>query len=116
MEKPITLSVKNFLIRKISSDMIIPEKTVEAIVTHQFAALMDATKRVQSVEMSGFGRFLFNRKKAMQRMVKFMNTKRLYERQLLEDITPARRKSLESKLNSITVNIEALKPKLNEDL
>lgn len=110
-----SLSVKNFLIRKLSSDMIIPEATVEAVVNHQFAEVVAATEKLGSLEISGFGKLLFNRKKAELRMVKYMNTKQLYERQLQEELTPPRRRAIESRMGTLMVSIEALKSMLHED-
>lgn len=115
MDKPVTLSVKNFLIRKLSSDMIVPEKVIEEIVNHQFVTIVEATKVHHTIEMSGFGKFLFNHKKAQRRMWLYENTKRLYESQLSQDITPVKRRSLEAKLKILLGYIEALKPMLHED-
>lgn len=63
-DKPITLSVKDFLIKKMAVKMRIPESTIEAVIEHQFKQMIRATKENTSVELSGFGKFLFMEKRA----------------------------------------------------
>lgn len=95
--------------------MIIPESVIEMVVNHQFSEVINATEKYNSVEISGFGKLLLNKGKAIRRMWKYENTKKLYDRQLLTDLTPAKKRTLESKLKTLTENMEALKPILHED-
>jgi len=115
MDKPISLSVKNFLIRRMSVDMAIPEKVIEAVVNHQFNAMLDAMSTCNSVELSGFGKFLFNSKKAAREMQKQLVYKQACENLLSQELTEQKRKSVQAKLDTVEANIAALKPKLHED-
>jgi nucleoid DNA-binding protein len=62
-----------------SINMVISEKTIDAVVTHQFDSANDALNVNKSVEISGFGKFFFNDKKAVTQYNKLLNIKRTYE-------------------------------------
>jgi len=115
MDKPISLSVKQFLIRKMAVDLMVSEKTIEAVVNHQFNSMLDAMKTADIIDLSGFGRFLFNSTKAVRIMQKYTANQKLYKELLSGDISEQKRKNLEGKLNTANVGIKALKPRMNED-
>ncbi|MFN9901185.1 MAG: HU family DNA-binding protein, partial [bacterium] len=72
-DKPISLSVKDYLIRKMAVKMMVSEKTIEAVVNHQFQTAHDAIFQHKSLEISGFGKFFFNEKKAHKMMETFLS-------------------------------------------
>lgn len=113
MEKPKSLSIKDFLIRKMSIKMLIPEFTLDAIVSHQFQSANQAMISVKSVELSGFGKFIFNDKKALKKMEKLHSQKALFER-LMNDssLSDQRRNNARLKHDSAIMSINALKPKI----
>ena len=115
MDKPVSLSVKNFLIQKISVDMAIPENVVEHVVNHQFDGVLNATKSCYSVEVSGFGKFMFNVRKARHKVVTWENFKQRSEQELTQDITPGRRNTLIEKIENITGTLADIKLKLHDD-
>lgn len=113
MDKPQSLSVKDFLIRTLAVKLMVPEKTIEAIVTHQFTEANNALKTEESVEISGFGKFFFNYKKAVKKMEKMLSQKAVFERILNSpDITEQKRHSTNVKLTNVINNINILKPKI----
>ena len=57
-------NLKDDIIEKISSKMGIPAKDVEAVVSHQFKAALKAMDTNDSVELSGFGKFIYMPKSA----------------------------------------------------
>lgn len=115
MEKPKSLSVKDFLIRKMSVKMMMSEKTIDAVVSHQFSSANAAMKDNDSLEISGFGKFLFNRKKAHKLMEKFESQRALFSSKLNDSsLSEKKRASLELKLQIALDNIADLKPKLYE--
>ena len=67
MARPMT--DKEFLIRTIASKLLVAEKTIEAVINHQFISANQAMDTNKSVEISGFGKFMFNEKKAARRLV-----------------------------------------------
>ena len=115
MEKPISMSVKEWIIKKMSINMVISEKVIDSVVTHQFDSANDALNINKSVEISGFGKFYFNNKKAITQYNKLLNIKRTYENALIdENITDTKRNALELKMQIVESSIKTLKPKIDE--
>lgn len=70
MARPMT--DKEFLIRTIASKLLVAEKTIEAVINHQFISANQAMDTNKSVEISGFGKFMFNEKKAARRLKTYL--------------------------------------------
>jgi len=114
MERPKSLTIKDFLIRKMSVRMLIPEFTLDAIVSHQFQSATQAMLNTKSVEISGFGKFVFNDKKAVKKMEKLISQKALFEKLMNDDsLSEQRRNNARLKYESVTLNISVLKPKID---
>lgn len=115
MDKPKSLSVKEYLIRKMSIKLNTPEKVIDAVITHQFQSATLALATQNSVEISGFGKLLFNEKKAHKKMEKLLSQKEVFER-ISNDETLSERKraSASLKLKNTLETIDSLKPKLYE--
>jgi len=114
MDKPISMSVKDYLCRMMSIKTNTPLATIDSIVSHQFEAANEALKTNKSVELSGFGKFVFKTKTATKKLEKAF-FKRDYWTELLKDpsLTEQKRISTTNKLNNTLKEIEALKTKLN---
>lgn len=111
--KPISLSVKDWIIRKLAPKMLLSEKTIEAVVNHQFQGANEALRHVKSLEISGFGKFFFNEGKAKKQMAKYESQIALFSRILEEEeLTEQRRKTLELKVQIAKDCIRDLKPKM----
>ena len=107
--------MKEWIIKKMSINMVVSEKTIDAVVTHQFDSANDALNVNKSVEISGFGKFYFNNKKAITQYNKLLNIKRTYENALAdENITDTKRNALELKMQIVESSIKTLKPKIDE--
>ena len=114
-DKPISMSVKDFLIRRLAVKMMISEKTIEAVVNHQFQEAIKATGKHKSLEISGFGKFYFNEGKAAKQMKKWEDIKAAYEKRLKDEtLTDQRRRVVGIMLGAVTQSIEDLKPKMND--
>lgn len=101
-----------------STRMVISERVINQVVTHQFDSAHDALKNNNSVELSGFGKFLFNNKKAEKKLNKIIDIKTSYERMLKEDdgSMPLKRSNfIKSKLSEINLEIATLKPKIEKN-
>ena len=97
-----------------SVKMLIPEFTLDAIVSHQFQSATQAMTSTKSVEISGFGKFIFNNKKAIKKMEKLLSQKALFERLMNDDsLSEQRRNNARLKYESAVLNISVLKPKIN---
>lgn len=106
------------IVKELSIEKVIPEKVINQVVMHQFNSAHDALKNNFSVEISGFGKFLFNTKKAERKLKKLNDIKKAYEKQLAKpDIPEKKANYIKSKLSgaNLTINSLSLKLKSNED-
>ena len=53
MDKPISMSVKDYLIRTLAVKIMVSEKVIETIVNHQFQSANEAMDLNNSLEISG---------------------------------------------------------------
>lgn len=102
--------MKDYLVRTLAVKLRVPEKTIDAVISHQFQSANDAMLTNNSIEISGFGKLHFNKKKAEKKMADLLRIKGHLENklQLPEHDTPQNR----IKLESVKQNIATLKPKL----
>jgi nucleoid DNA-binding protein len=113
--KPKSMSMKDFLIRVQAVKMMKSEKTIEAVVNHQFQSTNLAMRTNNSVELSGFGKFFFNGKKAKKKLDGLYDKKVYIEEALKDDLlTEQRRKRYDTMLQNVILDIEFLKSKTNE--
>jgi nucleoid DNA-binding protein len=115
MNKPFSMSVKEWLIKKMAINMVISEKIIDQVVTHQFDSANDALNVHKTVELSGFGKFHFNNKKAVKQLEKWNKIKEAYEKILAnKNTTDEKRKNTEVRLENLLISIKTLKPKIDE--
>lgn len=108
------MSVKEWLIKRMSIPLVTSEKIIDQVITHQFDSANDALNTNKSVELSGFGTFYFNQKKALTQYNKLLAIEKAYNNMLLDEkITDVRRNAITLKLKIIAVSIKTLKPKTN---
>lgn len=110
MDKPRHLSMKDYLVRTLAVKLRVPEKTIDAVISHQFHSANEAMMTNNSIEISGFGKLHFNKKKAEKKMADFLRVKQLLENRL--QIPQHNTDQNRVKLESIMQNIATLKPKL----
>lgn len=68
MSKPPSMSMKDYLIRTLASKLMVNEKTIDRVISHQFRSANEAMTCNNSVEISGFAKFVFNEKKAVKKL------------------------------------------------
>ena len=113
-DKPISLSVKDYLIRKMSVKLMLSEKVIDSVISHQFQNANQAMINNKSVEISGFGKFFFNAKKAVKTLEKQCSKKVFFETMLQNpSLSETKRKSLTVKLENTVNAINELKPKVD---
>ena len=101
-----------------STQMVISERVINQVISHQFDSANDALKNNNSVELSGFGKFLFNHNKAEKKLKKLNDIKTSYERMVREDdgsMPQKRMNFIKSKLSEISLEIATLKPKIEKN-
>jgi hypothetical protein len=116
MNKPTTMSVKEWIIKRISIGMVTSEKVIDQVVQHQFDSANDALNLNNTVEISGFGKFFFNIKKAETHYNKLLAMKQAYENTLAdESITDKKRHATEQRMITVLNDIRILKPKMKDN-
>lgn len=102
--------MKDYLVRTLAVKLRIPEKTLDAVISHQFHSANEAMMTNNTIEISGFGKLHFNKKKAEKKMADLLRIKGHLENKLNtpEGNIPQNR----VKLESVMQNIATLKPKL----
>lgn len=109
------MSLKDFLIKKLSLRLNTSARIIETVISHQFTSAFQATSTHNSIEISGFGKFTFSQVKAKNLMEKYIATNALYTWELENpDTTPERRKNLMARMVTLKKSMEHLKPKLHE--
>jgi nucleoid DNA-binding protein len=113
MDKPISMSVKDYLVRTLAVKMMVSEKTIETVVNHQFQSANEAMDVNNSIEISGFGKFFFNQKKAAKRLESLTNKKTNLEYILSDDNASIQKKhSSKVTLEKTEALINLLKTKI----
>lgn len=84
INKARSTSVKDFLYNSLSKKLNIPSATIEKVIQHSFENMSANMKSKNSVEIAGFGKFLFNLKKAQKRVDKLKAMKEVLEKKLAE--------------------------------
>jgi len=92
MDKPISMSVKDYLIRTLAVKILTSEKTIEAVINHQFQSANEAMDLHNSIEISGFGKFFFNDKKAVKRVGALTAKKSALENIIADDTSSEQKK------------------------
>lgn len=92
MDKPTSMSVKDFLIRTLAVKILTSEKTIEAIVNHQFQSANEAIDLNNSLEIAGFGKFYFNTKKASRRIEALLVKKDILEKVIADETISEQKK------------------------
>jgi len=113
MDKPISMSVKDFLIRTLAVKMMVSEKTIETVVNHQFQSANEAMDVNNSLEISGFGKFYFNEKKAKKRLQVLEEKRKAMQKYSTDEtLSEQRRKTSKVTLEKTEALINLLKNKV----
>lgn len=110
------MSHKEYLVRALSVKLAMSEKLIETVVNHQFQSANEAMDLHHSLELSGFGRIIFNNKKAIKKLAAYEKKLEKAQEQLqLNTSTEADRKKARDTINVVTMQIKMLKPKIRHD-
>lgn len=112
--KPANMTLKEYLQKRLSVSLVVPERIIDSVITHQFDSANDALNTCKSVEISGFGKFYFNEKRAIRLMEKYLSQQEVFTNILNDEtVSDQRKRNIGIKLEQNAVNIKLLKPKLN---
>lgn len=107
--------IKKWLVGRVAVDTITDERIVETVVSHQFEKAREAMGSCNSIELSGFGRFYFNKRKASNKLERYMEAKQFFENVIDSDITDKKRATAQYKLGKLMGDINVLKRKLEDE-
>ena len=111
--------IKEYIIKRLAvnkvTDKLISEKTMDLVISHQFESAIKAMMTNNTVEISGFGKFLFNFKRAQKELTKYEKIREHYTSMLQNtSLSEEQRKDLEDKLAIANDGIKNLKPRVDE--
>ena len=106
--------MKEQLIKEIAKKLELEERMVEKIVSHQFDSAIKATHVNNSVEISGFGKFVFNKRRAYYKLESLLATQKNIEALLAKELSEKERRNYELKLVTVNKVVNSLKPKLHD--
>jgi hypothetical protein len=87
------------------------------VISHQFSSAFQATALHNSIEISGYGKFIFSQVKA-QRLLKIYTEQVVMFKELMEDesLSEEKRKKNTVRYNSAVVNLSNLKERLSHGI
>lgn len=111
-DKPKSMSVREWITKKLAQEIMIPEMVIKQVVAHQFDSAYEALVDNNSIEISGFGKFYYNEKKANKER-NWLLTKQAACEEILnsETATDKERQKAERELHQIIDNIKYIDTK-----
>lgn len=111
------MTIREWLIKTIGIRENIPQSTVLKIIQHNYESANKALRKHNSIEISGFGKFYYNTKKAHKQMEKCLSQKIAFQEVLDKpSITDKERHSYEQRMKTVDDNIKALEEKMLEEI
>ncbi len=107
--------MKDFLTKTLSLKLNVSERIIDTVISHQFSSAFQATTNNNTVEISGFGKFIFSQVKAGKQMKKYREQLIAYNMELATDPPEDRARNLRMRINTTLKNIDHLKPKLTNE-
>lgn len=97
-KKPRSISVRDFLIRKLAVKLMIGEDVIKSVLTHSYKSTADAMQKYHTVEISGLGKFIFKPVKAKREHEKVCHDVNCYINKLWAAKDPKEMIALKKKL------------------
>lgn len=113
-EKPQSMSIKEWMVKRTALELNIPERVVNAVITHQFNSAAEATRNNNSVEIYSFGKFLFNVGRAEKELNR-LSAIRANTQKMFDVALPSRKNALQKRLDNLDGQINFLKNKLSNE-
>lgn len=116
MSRPLTVPIKDWMIKNLSKEKDISERTIQCVISHQAESVMKKMRECHSVEFSGFGKFLFNVKKAEKKLGNMLEMEQRMKAIIEnEGDTPQKRRAMEVRYKVLVEDIKNLKKLLDEN-
>lgn len=63
-----SLQVRGSIVKMLAAELMMSERVINAVIDHEFELMRKKMNTCFSIEITGFGKFIFNMKKAMWRL------------------------------------------------
>lgn len=107
------MPVKDYLYKTLAIKLNIPSATIEKVMQHSFESAHGAMKKFNTVEIAGFGKFLFSLKKAKKRLEVLEIVRSKIKDKMVLETSEDKLKYYQSKLDGIKEDEDQLKIKVN---
>lgn len=108
-DKPESMSVREWITKKVATGIMIPENIIRRVIAHQFDSAYEALKDNNSIEISGFGKFYYNKKRAKKEIQLYEKEKDSCEKRLISSSTTEKeRREIEKRLKFINKQLDHL--------
>jgi len=107
-DKPNSMSVREWITKKVAQETVVPENVIKRVISHQFDSAYEALDFNNSVEISGFGKFYYNTKKANKEIEIFKKKKDSYRKFIEESVSENERYEAREKLKWVEDKLETL--------
>lgn len=112
-DKPKTLSVRDYIVRRVAPQLLLSEDTVNSVISHQYSSANEALNHHNEIEISGLGKFIFASKRCVYKLEYFKNM--LEESIVLKEKEPERQNYYNKKIATATDAISYIEKKLNNE-
>lgn len=111
--KPASMSLKNWIIRNMAVKTGMSERVIETVVNFQFNSAYEKMEESETMEFSGWGRFIFNRKRAKWRMERLNSQIELFSKKAEDQtLTSEERRNASMRVDSFKRNLAVLEKTL----
>ncbi len=114
MDKPDTMSTNEWMIKNVSQELGVPLHIVKAVITEQFRSMKESVHDNNSLEISGLGKYVFDKRKAKHRVDKLNHVIKNHEKSLLKVMQQGVRTLIEEKIINVQEKVKYLKRKIND--
>lgn len=112
-DKPNSMSVREWITKKIALETNISEKIIKLVVSHNYDAAYEALDKFNSIEIAGFGKFYYNEKYADREREKCLQQKATFQEAFDKATTEKKRHSYRKRLETVEKKLLNLKNKQN---
>lgn len=115
-DKPTWMSDKDWMVKKLSVEMKLSEALVERVIKHQADSIISAMQTNNSVEMSGFGKFVFNSNKAQRKLNRMDGQIMFFRKSISESENEKKIEEWNNTIDEMLIRRKILMNRLNNEL
>lgn len=112
--KPVSMSDKDWYVKKVAESLCLNVDVVNKVIKHQFESIVAATHKNKTIEMSGFGILTWHDKKALKRLDDLDGMVRAYREKILVAESESDVKNYTDTIDDILIKRQTLINRINE--